>query len=113
MLSPGDVKRFLHLENPIRQPMQDISTIMARELGLSRPYTIPFSEWLKRVSGQGSIESLKEFFRDHYQDLSQGSVVLDTTQCRSISKTLRGEAAVGDDLLVQYIKRWRSEGFLK
>ncbi|KAI3327547.1 acetyl-CoA synthetase-like protein [Xylariaceae sp. AK1471] len=109
----GDVNRFLHLENPIRQPMQDIATIMGNELGLARPYTIPFDQWIERASGLGVVESLEDFFKNHYQELAQGSVILDTAHCRSVSKTLRGQSAVEKDLLAQYVKRWRCEGFLK
>ncbi|KAI8630830.1 acetyl-CoA synthetase-like protein [Xylariaceae sp. FL1651] len=113
LLHTKEVNGYLHLENPIRQPMQDINTIMANELGLRHPYTIPYDQWIKRAAELGSVESLKEFFKDHYQDLAQGSVTLDTTHCRSVSKTLRGQSAVEKDLLIQYIRRWRRDGFLK
>jgi hypothetical protein len=92
--------------------MQDIAMIMGNELGLAPPYTISFDHWIQRASELGVVDSLEEFFKDHYQELAQGSVTLDTTFCRSVSKTLRGQSAVEKDLLVQYVKRWRLEGFL-
>jgi hypothetical protein len=110
----GDLPRFLHLENPIRQSMTDIFTVMARELGLEKgSEVLPFEEWLQRASATGSIASLEPFFRDHFRSLGHGSVVLDTSKARTVSRSLRGVGAIGHGLLGEYIRRWRREGFLQ
>ncbi|KAK4238038.1 hypothetical protein C8A03DRAFT_44188 [Achaetomium macrosporum] len=111
---PASLPRFLHLENPIRQSIADISTVMARELGLGRySEALPYEEWLQRASQTGSIASLESFFRDHFRSLGNGSVDLDTANARAVSRPLRGVGGIGHRLLTEYIKRWRREGFLK
>ena len=46
----GKTSNFLHLENPVRQPLKDIFTIMASELRLQRPFMVPFEQWLQSVT---------------------------------------------------------------
>ncbi|TGJ78534.1 hypothetical protein E0Z10_g10232 [Xylaria hypoxylon] len=90
LLHDGDMGcRFMHLENPIRQSMQDVIAIMGDELGLARPYTLPLDEWIVKATELGAIRSLEGFFTDHYLDLAQGSVSLATDRARSVSQTLR------------------------
>ncbi|KAI1145783.1 hypothetical protein F4825DRAFT_442844 [Nemania diffusa] len=112
LLHGGDIgSRFLHLENPIRQPMQDVIAIMGDELGLARPYTRPLDEWIARATELGAIRSLEGFFADHYLDLAQGAVSLATDRARAVSQTLRGQSAVPKEMLVRYVRDWRREGF--
>ncbi|KAI1880856.1 hypothetical protein JX265_001096 [Neoarthrinium moseri] len=112
LFHPVSLPRFLHLENPIRQSIDDIATIMAHELGFGRcAEMLPFEEWLQRASETGSIASLEAFFLDHFRSLGHGSVVLDTANARAVSRALRGVGAIGHDLLREYIKRWRRECF--
>ena len=122
MLNQQDnLPRFLHLENPIRQPMRDVITVMAREVQgpeyvLSRAAgtLLPFEEWMQRAlqTPDAISGSLEGFFRDHFQDLAQGTVVLDTTRARGVSKTLKSQGAVGKEVLEDYVRRWRRDGFL-
>ncbi|KAI1275969.1 hypothetical protein F5Y07DRAFT_399743 [Xylaria sp. FL0933] len=100
LLHSGDIGcRFMHLENPVRQPMQDVIAIMGDELGLPRPYIRPLDEWIARATELGAIRSLEGFFKDHYLDLAQGSVSLATDRARSVSQTLRSQSAVPKELL--------------
>lgn len=108
----GDCNGFMHLENPTRQPLNNITTVMAHELGLPAK-AIPFEQWLQRVASADGFGDLEGFFKNHFQTLADGSVPLDTTNSRVISKTLRGVGGVGKDLAVRYIKRWQREGFLE
>ncbi|RYP22780.1 hypothetical protein DL765_001489 [Monosporascus sp. GIB2] len=105
LLRDDPVNTYLHLENPIRQPMSDVAVIMGRELGLSGAAVIPFSEWLKRVRQVESLGSLESFFSEHFRHLAQGQLVLDTRQARSISKSLQGVGGVSRELMVSCIQK--------
>lgn len=109
----GSVDRFVHLENPVRQSISDAFTIMGYEMRLSSPILIPYEEWVKRVTEVGAIRGLEIFFKDHFRDLAEGGVILDTTKARALSKTLTGSGGVGRELLIEYLCRWRRDGFLK
>ena len=110
MFCPNKLDSFLHLENPTRQPARDIMTIMAYELGIADNGLMPFDEWKRKAAELGVIESLSDFFGDHFRALALGSIVLDTTKARAASGTLRGSSALSRDLLVKYLERWTEQG---
>jgi hypothetical protein len=113
LLRRGKTDNFVHLENPVRQPLKDIFTIMAHELQLSRPFLIPYEEWLQRATAAGEIRSLESFYKDHFHELAGGVVMLDTVKARSFSKCLKGSGAVARDLIIDYVRRWQRDGFLE
>ncbi|KAK0702433.1 hypothetical protein B0T21DRAFT_112500 [Apiosordaria backusii] len=118
LLSPRPLPPFLHLENPIRQPMRDIIAIMGRELGVEPSRLdgtlIPFDEWLNRATKSGEISaSLKDFFNQDFQVLGQGRIVLDTKLSRPVSKTLESEGGVAKDVVEGYVRKWKATGFLE
>lgn len=100
----------MHLENPVRQPANDVMAIMAHELKLSPSELIPFHEWLLRASELGAIDYLSEFFKDDFRDLALGTVVLDTRKSRAVSRTLRGSSGLSRELLFSYVRRWKQQG---
>ena len=106
----GKLDSFLHLENPVRQPATHIMTVMAYELGIADKGLIPFEEWHRRAAELGLIESLSDFFGDHFRALALGEVILDTTKARAASGTLRGSSGVSRDLIIEYLRRWREQG---
>lgn len=55
---------------------------------------------------------LAEFFRQDFQHMSGGEVILGTDRAQSISATLRGMDAVTGDLVASYVDHWRRRGFL-
>ncbi|KAJ2995082.1 hypothetical protein NUW58_g1377 [Xylaria curta] len=112
LMRGGKVDNFLHLENPVRQPLKDIFTIMAHEMGLSRPFVIPFEKWLQRVTVTGEVGSLGSFLTDHFDELAGGAVTLDTAKARALSNRLAGSSALDKELIVDYLKRWQHDGFL-
>lgn len=114
---PAALPGVLHLENPVRQPMRDLVAIMAREVEIvtGRPagMLLPFDAWMKRAVDSGAmVASLEEFFRDHFRALGQGSIVLDTTEARAVSKSLRGQGGVGKDVVTAYVRQWKRDSFL-
>ncbi|KAF2280128.1 acetyl-CoA synthetase-like protein [Westerdykella ornata] len=100
-----------NLENPVRQPMSDLGAFVVHELKLADKM-IAFDAWLGRVSNTGYAASLLDFFRNDFQALANGDVILDTTVARSVSTHLRASGAISKDLIVEYIRRWREIGHL-
>lgn len=86
---------------------------MAQALQLPNPNGIPFEQWLEKARQAGSLQSLEAFFSDHFRDLANGVVTLDTQKARAVSKVLKGATTVSHNILVRYIERWRKEGFLQ
>ncbi|KAI1368188.1 hypothetical protein F5Y08DRAFT_335962 [Xylaria arbuscula] len=113
MMHRGETPTFLHLENPIRQSLNDILTIVAHELQLQQPFTIPFEQWLQRAAEAGEVRSLETFYRDHFRELAGGAVMLDTVKARRISKCLVGSSALERKLFIEYVHRWQRDGFLR
>lgn len=104
---------FVHLENPVRQSWHDTCVVITRKLGLFNKALIPFDEWLKLVEVSGeSIASLMDFFKDHFERLSTGELVLDTQQARKLSPILRSTGALNLKYLEACIDAWRDSGFL-
>lgn len=113
--SDTPLPRFLHLENPVRQPIQDIFVLAGRHFGwpAMRPLE-QCDEWLRRAVEAGVLEPhLEGFFKNDFQDLANGGLVLDTTRARALSRTLRGTGAVESDLVVDYLRRWQQDGTLE
>jgi hypothetical protein len=113
LLRKGRINNFLHLENPVRQPLKDIFTIMAHEMRLQRPFMIPFKQWLQRAMTDGEIRSLGSFYKDHFHELAGGAVTLDTTKARASSNFLIGSCGLQKELIIEYVHRWQRDGFLK
>lgn len=118
LLSPQVLPPFLHLENPIRQPMRDIIAIMGREMDVQPSRVdgtlVPFEEWLVLATKSGAISaSLKDFFEQDFRVLGQGQIVLDTKLSRPVSKTLESESGVAKEVVEGYVRKWKATGFLE
>ncbi|VBB79331.1 Putative protein of unknown function [Podospora comata] len=118
LLSPQVLPPFLHLENPIRQPMRDIIAIMGREMDIQPSRVdgtlVPFEEWLVLATKSGAISaSLKDFFEQDFRVLGQGQIVLDTKLSRPVSKTLESESGVAKEVVEGYVRKWKATGFLE
>ena len=104
---------FVHLENPVRQPWHDACIVIGRKLAIPNKALIPFDEWLDLSKGSAKdIASLVDFFKDHFERLSQGDLVLDTQQARKLSPILRSTGGVNVKYLEACIDAWQDCGFL-
>ena len=119
LLSKSTDKVFYHLENPIRQSWQDVLNILATPLGLPDHSNLPFADWLESVGAVSTelreevpVKALEEFFRMDFQHMACGSIVLDTTNTRAASSTLRLSHGIDDQVLESYIHRWKQIGYL-
>ncbi|KAI8932343.1 hypothetical protein NX059_010536 [Plenodomus lindquistii] len=105
------VESIYHLENPIRQPFSDLGAIVVEELKL-KDKCIPFDAWLQRLKTIRFANSLKSFFENDFLALATGNVALDTSKSRAISACLRSSGGISQELIVEYIKRWRLAPYL-
>ena len=119
LLSKDRTKVAYHLENPIRQSWRDALEIVAPELGLPNIGFTPFTDWLDKVcavpdeiSDSVPAKKLEDFFRKDFQHMACGGIVLDTKNTRDVSSTLRNVRHVRANLLVSYIRYWKSVGYL-
>lgn len=103
-----------HLENPVRQSWEDVCSIIERKLGLPPKSRLPFDDWLTQISTlEDSPSDLMEFFSNYFRRMSSGSLVLDTTNGRRLSPTLRSTGAIHAWEIGLYLDYWRQSGFLK
>ncbi|AEO67399.1 polyketide synthase [Thermothielavioides terrestris NRRL 8126] len=121
MLSGDDREVFpiYHIENPSRQPWEDMIRVLADALNVPRENIVSFDEWLRRVRRfPGSIETdnpagrLVDFLEHHFVRMSCGNLVLDTAHSTAHSATLRQRGPVSPDLVRKYVRAWKEMGFL-
>lgn len=122
-----------HIENPIRQPWQPLISALAVKLNLTTKVTsaspiVPFEAWLEKVSKTTAVNNatrpkkedddleflkhLRTFLEMDFRALSGGGVILDTSEARKVSRSLRTCNGVGLDLVDKYIAYWRQCGLL-
>lgn len=112
-----------HVDNPIRQAWQDMTPVLADALEIPSTNVIPFKDWLERVkdsfrSAQAPERDnpailLLDFLDDNFLRMSCGGLLLDTTNTREHSKTLRNVGPVSQSLARRFVKAWKENGFLK
>ncbi|KAI0890811.1 hypothetical protein F4806DRAFT_501676 [Annulohypoxylon nitens] len=118
LLSTEPAYPVYHIENPSRQPWQEMISILADELGVPGENIIPFSAWLQRVeehhgpAKHNPALGLVDFLRQHFVRMSCGELVLDTAKSREHSETLRNSRPVSPDLVTRYIRVWKDMEFL-
>lgn len=119
LLSKDLTKVVYHLENPIRQSWRDVLNTVAPELNLPHTELIPFDRWIDQVCAVPDelnesvpAKKLENFFRADFEHMACGSIILDTKNARDMSSTLRKLSHVSRDLLVSYIRHWKSVGYL-
>lgn len=116
--APGNVPTVQHLENPTRQPWTDMLKSFGRHLGVPKP-PVPFDEWLGQVAGPDSdeelypVKKLYTFFKNSFQTVACGQIVLSTDVAQAHSTTLRDMGAVTDETVDGYVKYWKNIGYLK
>ncbi|KAL5333395.1 hypothetical protein BJX70DRAFT_406246 [Aspergillus crustosus] len=107
------------IDNPIRQPWEEMLPVLADALGIPRDNVVPFGEWVRRVRHfPGSVEldnpaaKLIEFLDDNFLRMSCGGLLLDTANSREHSVAMRGVGPVSAEVARKYIDAWKKMGFL-
>lgn len=117
-LSASNLPTVLHMENPVRQAWSDVIGWLAKALGLPEP-SLPFDTWLDEVAGQESnddkfpIQQLQLFFKDYFQQVACGQVVLDTQVAAGLSRQLRGLGPLDESVVGKYITHWKKTRYLR
>lgn len=87
---------------------------MERKLGFPPKSRLPFVEWLAQVSTlEHQPSDLMEFYSKYFLHMSCGSLVLDSTNTRSLSPTLRSTGAIDANKIELCLDFWQQSGFLK
>lgn len=108
-----------HIDNTVRQPWQDMIPVLARALDIPLANVFPFTEWVRRVRQfPGSVErdnpafKLVDFLDENFLRMSCGGLLLDTVHTRQHSPTLAALGPVSIETTENYIRHWKSTGFL-
>ena len=110
--------RIYHIDDPIGRPWEDISSVLADALGIPTSQFMPFKEWLGAVTQSSKPETenparrLVGFLEQHFERLSCGGLVLDTTKTQEHSAAMRALAPVSAEVARDYIRAWKKTGFL-
>ncbi|KAF2204959.1 hypothetical protein GQ43DRAFT_95556 [Delitschia confertaspora ATCC 74209] len=117
----GDVAPYpvYHIDNPVRQPWEDMIPVLARALSIPSTNILPFKEWVRRVRHfPGSVEKdnpafkLIDFLDENFLRMSCGGLLLDTVKTREHSLSLTGMGEVSKEVAEGYIRYWKRSGFL-
>ena len=105
-----------HIENPVGQSWQDMTSVLAKALHIPVSNIIPFREWMDRVRDapqrNNPASTLVDFLEDNFLRMSCGGLVLDMKKTLEHSKTLRGVGPVSEVVAGKYIHIWKEIGFL-
>ncbi|KAH6658935.1 putative polyketide synthase [Truncatella angustata] len=119
LLLPKDNCLIYHIDNPIRQPWDNVTAILARALHIPNERIVPMPEWLRRVRVfPGDIEEnpalkLVDFLEHDFERMSCGGVLLGVERALEHSPTLRAVGPVGEQVVLKYVQAWKNAGFLR
>ena len=108
-----------NIDNPVRQPWEDMIRLWASALNIPHKNIIPYPEWVARVRHfPGSVEKdnpaykLIDFLDDNFRRMSCGGLLLATDHAEEHSPTLVSVGPVSAQSALGFINFWRETGFL-
>ncbi|THC94912.1 hypothetical protein EYZ11_005595 [Aspergillus tanneri] len=111
-----------HIDNPVRQPWKEMSSVLADTLHIPRANIIPFEDWMQRVKdyprqvegpeGENPAILLVDFLDANFIRMSCGGLLLETKKSREHSSTLANMGPVNEETTKLFIKSWKDMGFL-
>ncbi|CEN59746.1 hypothetical protein ASPCAL02190 [Aspergillus calidoustus] len=119
IFNPDTLELAYHLENPVRQPWNEVLDILASELDVDKHNRRPMAEWVEEVrrrpleDGSNPAATIADFLQDDFEWMSGGSVMLSTEASRRHSPTLRRVGPVQDEAIRRYLHYWRSIGLIR
>lgn len=115
----ADAHPVYHIDNPVGQQWKSMSPVLAAALDIPPHAIIPFKSWIKLVrrsplllETENPAARLVDFLDVHFQRMSCGGLVLDTTLAKSHSETMAKEGAVSAEVARLYVDAWKKMGFL-
>lgn len=112
-----DPYRIYHIDDPVGRPWQEISSVLADELGIPGKF-MPFEKWVDTVAHSSKPETenpagrIADFLEQNFERLSCGGLVLDTTKAQEHSAAMRALPPVSEEVARGYIRAWKDMGFL-
>ena len=105
-----------HIENPVGQSWEEMTSVLAKALHIPTSNIIPFRDWMDRVRDapqrNNPASTLLDFLEDNFLRMSCGGLVLDMKKTLEHSKTLRGVGPVSEIVAGKYVHIWKEIGFL-
>ncbi|KAJ5733691.1 hypothetical protein N7493_002477 [Penicillium malachiteum] len=108
-----------HIDNPVGQQWKNMSPALADALNIPPQGIIPFQNWISRVRRSPlSLETenpaarLVDFLDDHFERMSCGGLVLDTSQAQEHSQTMARAGPVSPEVARLYVASWKKMGYL-
>ncbi|KAL7906089.1 hypothetical protein GGI35DRAFT_458726, partial [Trichoderma velutinum] len=107
-----------HIDNPVGQPWEDMSPVLAAALDIPPQNVIPYAEWIMRVrrsplsADENPASRIIDFLDGHFVRMSCGGIVLDTQKAKEHSATMAAQGPVSDDIARAYVASWKAMGFL-
>lgn len=120
VLNPAADHPVYHLDNPVGQPWQRMSPVLAGALGIPASHVVPFARWIKQVrtsplsdsENPAGRQAMAEFLGGHFERMSCGGLVLDVERAKQHSATMADAGPVRPETAVMFIDGWRKGGFL-
>ncbi|KAL4865185.1 hypothetical protein BDV12DRAFT_211187 [Aspergillus spectabilis] len=107
-----------HVDNPVGQPWNEMSTVLAGALDIPPQGIVPFEEWIMRVR-QSSLSPAENpaalalgFLEGYFERMACGGIVLDTARSSEHSRTMAAEGPVRSEVVRSYVESWKAMGFL-
>jgi thioester reductase-like protein/malonyl CoA-acyl carrier protein transacylase/SAM-dependent methyltransferase len=116
--SAPDAHAVYHIDNPVGQPWKAMSPVLSAAIDIPQDGIIPFKSWIKRVRRSPLPETdnpaarLVDFLEFHFQRMSCGGLILDTTRAQEHSETMAKQGPVGAEVARLYVAAWKKMGFL-
>ncbi|KAJ5309200.1 hypothetical protein N7508_004579 [Penicillium antarcticum] len=114
-----DAYPVYHIDNPIGQQWKSMSPVLAAALDIPPQAIIPFKSWISRVRRSPmSLETenpaarLVDFLDDHFERMSCGGLVLDTSKTQEHSRTMASAGPVSPEVARLYVASWKKMGYL-
>lgn len=120
VLSPSSSSSIYHVENPARQPWSEVISLLSAELKIPSSNVVPYQEWLNRVrdfprarDADNPAKKVMQFLENEFLRMACGGLVLGTEKAVRTSETLRRAEPVQVDLIKNYVRMWKTMGFLQ
>jgi thioester reductase-like protein/SAM-dependent methyltransferase len=115
----ADAYPVYHIDNPVGQPWKEMSPVLAEALGIPPDRIVPFRDWITLVrraplvaETENPAARLVDFLEHHFERMSCGGLILDTTLAQQHSRTMAELGPVSPDVARHFVAAWKSMGFL-
>ncbi|KAJ6119125.1 hypothetical protein N7523_003405 [Penicillium sp. IBT 18751x] len=114
-----DAYPVYHIDNPVGQEWKSMSPVLAAALDIPPSAIIPFKSWISRVrrsplpaETENPAARLIDFLDDHFERMSCGGLVLDTSKAQEHSQTMSSVGPVKPEVTRLYVAAWKRMGYL-